>query len=252
MLSRELQEKNKMLAIANEELLLNNSRLQQLTHTLSHNLRAPVATIEGLLSLLDKKTLSGRNKEIIEYLNGTVSRMREVFSEMIDLLTGQDHCNNIIDRVDMQKLFDKLHNAFYRDLSVNDIKFYYHFHSGRMVYTNGKKLYSMLAHLIENAIKFRSDKRQPEIRLKVMDMHHYQVFTVRDNGLGIDMRRYGKKVFYPYQRFHRFLSGKGLGLYFVRLQAESLGGKVEISSEINEFTEVKVYLPGPKPVEVPA
>jgi signal transduction histidine kinase len=65
---------------------------------------------------------------------------------------------------------------------------------------------------------------------------------VRDNGLGIDMKKYAAKLFFPYQQFHNQSSGKGLGLYLVKLQAESLGGNVNLSSEPDNFTEVEVKL----------
>ena len=71
---------------------------------------------------------------------------------------------------------------------------------------------------------------------------NYHAIRVRDNGTGIDLQKYQSKIFYPYQKFHRGIAGKGLGLYLVKLQTEALGGKVNIKSFPDEFTEVEILL----------
>ncbi len=70
-----------------------------------------------------------------------------------------------------------------------------------------------------------------------------------DNGLGIDLKRYKHDLFKLYKRFHQHTEGKGLGLYLVKLQAEALGGSVEIESEINRSTTFTVYLKEPENIE---
>jgi signal transduction histidine kinase len=70
----------------------------------------------------------------------------------------------------------------------------------------------------------------------------YNSFIVRDNGVGINMEKYAEKLFFPYQKFHHQTSGKGLGLYIVKLQTESLGGTISLKSEPDSFTEIEVKL----------
>jgi signal transduction histidine kinase len=139
-------------------------------------------------------------------------------------------------------LIDGLHSHFYHELRSNNIQFQYDFNGCKSVRTNEKQLNSILFHLISNSIKFRSEKRKPLIDIKLHGNGAYQSIVVRDNGLGIDMRKYAGKLFFPYQQFHNQSSGKGLGLYLVKLQAESLGGNVRIASEPDLYTEVEVKL----------
>src|SRR6185295_6170881 len=70
---------------------------------------------------------------------------------------------------------------------------------------------------------------------------HY-VLTVKDNGLGIDLKRHRESLFLMYKRFHPNTEGKGLGLYLIKMQAEALNGRIEVSSEINKFTEFKAFI----------
>jgi signal transduction histidine kinase len=65
---------------------------------------------------------------------------------------------------------------------------------------------------------------------------------VKDNGLGINLELYRDKLFTLYRRFHDHVEGKGLGLYLVKTQVVSLGGKMEVESEVNSGTTFCVYL----------
>ena len=146
------------------------------------------------------------------------------------------------DNINVQKEIDDLHSHFYHELRRNNISFNCNCNGVENLFTNEKRLNGILFQLISNSIKFRSSKRNPEIILTLNGNDEYHSIKIRDNGLGIDLNKYGSKLFYPYQKFHEGIAGKGLGLYLVKLQAESLGGKVNISSKLDEFTEVEVLL----------
>jgi signal transduction histidine kinase len=241
-LEEQVREKTRDLSMVNEEMMIRNNELRQFSHTLSHNLKSPVATFQGLLNLVDVADLNESNKELYNYLNQSVCKMQEVFSDMNQMLEIRNKLYKSIEEVNLQKLIDGLHSHFYHELRSNNIQFQYDFNGCKSVRTNEEQLNSILFHLISNSIKFRSEKRKPLIDIKLHGNGAYQSIVVRDNGLGIDMRKYASKLFFPYQQFHNESSGKGLGLYLVKLQAESLGGNVRIASEPDLYTEVEVKL----------
>jgi signal transduction histidine kinase len=241
-LEEQVREKTRDLSMVNEEMMIRNNELRQFSHTLSHNLKSPVATFQGLLNLVDVADLNESNKELYNYLNQSVCKMQEVFSDMNQMLEIRNKLYKSIEEVNLQKLIDGLHSHFYHELRSNNIQFQYDFNGCKSVRTNEEQLNSILFHLISNSIKFRSEKRKPLIDIKLHGNGAYQSIVVRDNGLGIDMRKYAGKLFFPYQQFHNQSSGKGLGLYLVKLQAESLGGNVRIASEPDLYTEVEVKL----------
>ena len=235
-------EKTKDLSRVNEELIINNNELRQFSHTLSHNLKSPVATFQGLLNLFERNELSEANKELLTYLDQSVDNMQEVFSDMNAMLELRNRLYTSIDHVDIQKEIDRLHNNFYLELRKNNIRFDCNCNGVKYINTNEKRLNGILFQLINNAIKFRSDKRDPEIKIKLNGTSEYHSIKIWDNGIGIDLEKYANKLFYPYQKFNSHTGGKGLGLYLVKLQTESLGGSVSIQSEPDIFTEVEIRL----------
>jgi len=66
------------------------------------------------------------------------------------------------------------------------------------------------------------------------------VLFFKDNGLGFDTNKNQNQIFGLYKRFHSHVEGKGLGLFMVKSQVESLGGKISVNSEINKGTEFKI------------
>jgi signal transduction histidine kinase len=234
--------KTKELSRINEELIINNNEMRQFSHTLSHNLKSPVATFQGLLNLVNVKELGKENKVLFGYLNESVQKMQNVFSDMHEMLELRNNLYNTIEEVDLQKQIDSLHSYFYPELNANNIQFTSDISGTRIIRTNEKRLQSILYHLISNSIKFKSTGRRPEIHVTLHQNGKYQVLSIKDNGIGLDLKKYSHKVFYPYQRFHNQSSGKGLGLYLVKVQAESLGGMVTLDSKVNEYTLVEVHL----------
>jgi signal transduction histidine kinase len=101
---------------------------------------------------------------------------------------------------------------------------------------------SILFNLISNAIKYQSPERDLLVSVRTYRKESYAVLEVGDNGLGINLKLFRKDIFKMYKRFHDHLEGKGLGLYLIKSQAESLNGFVEISSEPDKGTVFRVHV----------
>ena len=102
---------------------------------------------------------------------------------------------------------------------------------------------SILYNLLSNAIKYKSTNHKPKISISIFkkELLHYIVFT--DNGIGIDMHRYGKDIFGLYKRFNFETEGKGLGLHMVKVQVQALGGKIDVSSTPGNGSCFNIILP---------
>ncbi|WP_457832286.1 ATP-binding protein, partial [Staphylococcus aureus] len=85
---------------------------------------------------------------------------------------------------------------------------------------------------MSNAIKYRSPKRDPVIYIETKYDHEDVVMTIRDNGLGIDLKKHGSKVFGFNKTFHRHPEARGIGLFLTKTQIESMGGSIQIESEL--------------------
>jgi signal transduction histidine kinase len=95
---------------------------------------------------------------------------------------------------------------------------------------------SIMLNLLANSIKYKSENRKLKVTIKTSQVDDSIVLTFKDNGIGIDLERNRDKIFGLYQRFHNYPDSKGLGLYLVKSQVETMEGTIGIESEVNKGT----------------
>ena len=110
-----------------------------------------------------------------------------------------------------------------------------------MVNCNPAFLESIMLNLTTNAIKYSDENKKVSIEYFITDEPDFTVLNVKDNGLGIDLERYKDDVFGLYKTFHRKENSNGIGLYITKNQIESMNGKIEVESKVNEGSTFKVY-----------
>lgn len=90
-------------------------------------------------------------------------------------------------------------------------------------------LESIILNLLSNAIKYKGEDK-PHIKVKVWKEDNRVKFSVQDNGRGMDLEKYGDKLFGMYNTFHDNSNAKGIGLYITKNQVEALGGSITVES----------------------
>jgi light-regulated signal transduction histidine kinase (bacteriophytochrome) len=95
-------------------------------------------------------------------------------------------------------------------------------------------LESILVNLITNAIKYRHPERSPVIEIYTYIENDSTFLMVKDNGVGIDLEKYGNRIFHIYQTFHNHKDAEGVGLFLVRNKIESLQGSIAVQSEVDK------------------
>jgi signal transduction histidine kinase len=100
---------------------------------------------------------------------------------------------------------------------------------------------SIIMNLLTNAIKYRSSERKPFINIKAFRMADEIQLSFIDNGLGIDLKKNKEKIFGMYKTFHGNSDAVGLGLFMVKNQIESMGGRIEVESQINKGTTFNLF-----------
>jgi light-regulated signal transduction histidine kinase (bacteriophytochrome) len=96
--------------------------------------------------------------------------------------------------------------------------------------------------MLTNAIKYRKHGRELIVDIKTWREQEFVILEHADNGLGLDLNKYGDRLFKMHQRFHGKAEGNGLGLYIVKKQLESLQGMIEADSAPDEGMKFKLYL----------
>ncbi|MCY1234546.1 Adaptive-response sensory-kinase SasA [compost metagenome] len=104
-------------------------------------------------------------------------------------------------------------------------------------FINKAYLESIMLNLLTNAIKYRNPAKKLKITIATKEKHDKTILTFEDNGIGIDIERNKDKIFGLYQRFHNYPDSKGLGLYLVKSQVETMGGTIEVQSQVNKGTK---------------
>jgi signal transduction histidine kinase len=247
-LSTNLEEINNDLTATNSELIKHNNELRQFSYTVSHNLRGPVASLMGLLSLMDEKSLNEENTAILSHAKTSMMRLDHVIKDLSKIIDIRQDIYQIRQRINLKKEISDLIEALRKEIDRYQVTVKIEIDETPEIYSVKPMVHSILYNLITNAIKYRSMERTPEITIRCLTNDYY-ILQIEDNGLGIDLKNYRQNIFKLYKRFHYHTEGKGLGLYLVKLQAEALGGHVEVESEVNKFTRFSVYLSKPENVE---
>jgi signal transduction histidine kinase len=247
-LESELVKRNQELTHTNTELIKHNNELRQFSYTISHNLRGPVASLLGLTSLLNDKHLDPSNREIIDHIRNSTLRFDSIIKDLNKIIDIRHDIFRIRQRISLQRELRDVTGMLQREIDQHAVTISGNYNDVYL-YSVQPLIASILYNLVSNAIKYRSPDRAPAIAIEFAQTESQYILTVTDNGLGINLAQHRDNLFRLYKRFHQHTEGKGLGLYLVKLQAEALGGTVEVESELNRFTRFIVSIRIPQNVE---
>ncbi|UOQ77666.1 HAMP domain-containing histidine kinase [Hymenobacter sp. 5516J-16] len=234
---------------AHQELYRQNTDLQQFAYIVSHNLRAPLANMLGLVDLLVGQEREQRQtpeyEQLLHHLLLNTRQLDTVLHDMNTILTVRDKqgvsepeqvplaevVRQVVDslRDSLDECGGEIHTEIPAKLCVRGIRAY---------------LYSVFFNLLSNAIKYRSEQRPLRITITATPSQPgpgTQV-EVADNGSGFDTQKAGADVFKLYKRFHTQPEGRGLGLYLVKTHVEAMGGRITVHSTVNVGTRFLVHL----------
>ncbi|MFV5701834.1 PAS domain S-box protein [Flavobacterium sp. XS2P12] len=229
------QEKEKEQLI--RELTQNNKDLKQFSYITSHNLRAPLSNLTGLLNLIEDIPIENQElKEILNGFNKSTHLLNETINDLVKVIIIKDNPSIQKEAVLLKEIFENVFNqlSFQIELYKPIIKL--NFEKVSVLNTNKAYIESILLNLLTNAIKYKSENRKLKITINANEVDNTVYLIFKDNGIGIDLERNRDKVFGLYQRFHNYPDSKGLGLYLVKSQVETMGGTISIESEVNKGT----------------
>ncbi len=219
-----------------------NKDLQQFSYIVSHNLRAPIAKIMGLVSVIESE--SAENNFLFEKLSEEAAHLDDVVKDINTIVSARKSKNEKLEPVFFQKELNLIKQVLEDDILESGATIVEDFTTAPEVGTIKSYLYSILYNLVSNAIKYRKPDTPLRIEVKTKQDDKFICLSVQDNGEGIDLAKNGSKIFGLYKRFHKgSVTGKGIGLSLVKTHAESLGGRVEIESELTIGTTFRVYIP---------
>ena len=229
------QEKEKEHLI--NELTQNNKDLKQFSYITSHNLRAPVSNLTGLLNLIEDIPIA--DLELAEILDGfqkSTNLLNETINDLTKVMVIKDKTSIQKEDVFLDAIFKNACNQLAFQIEAAQPILKINLADVPAIRINKPYIESILLNLLSNAIKYKCDNKTLEITIEASQTKDQTVLTFSDNGIGIDLERNKDKVFGLYQRFHDYPESKGLGLYLVKSQVEAMSGTISIKSEVNKGT----------------
>jgi PAS domain S-box-containing protein len=238
---RKKQEEEKSNLI--KQLITQNNDLMQFSYIASHNLRGPVATLLGLVDLIEKEKKPESIKAISTHLLYSTRKLDDVIVDLTKILDIRAQQALAKESVDLAGTIENVREILSSQFNDSQAELILDLSESQSLFSIKSYLHSILYNLVANGIKYRSLNRKLSIRITSFKNEMGTGFTVTDNGLGIDLEKFRHKLFNLYQRFHSHVDGKGMGLYLVRTQTLALGGDIEVQSKLDEGTTFKITFP---------
>ena len=242
----ELKKLNGRLEVRNSELEKTQkalkrkiSQLRDFAGIIIHDVRGPAANIKKMLELHESSTdLETRNKTY-DFLKKISNDLTSNLNELIHVL--QIHLEKEIpySHCELQNFTDIVLLHFQENIEQRQAQFIFDFQIPIIQYP---KIYlqSILYNLISNSLKYTHKDVKPIIQISSFTKNNHDYLSVTDNGLGIDLNKFGKSLFQFKKSFHSGYESKGIGLYLIRNQIEDLGGSILAESEVNKGTKITI------------
>jgi signal transduction histidine kinase len=226
-LQNELGERQKLIS----ELEQRNDELTRFTYTVSHDLRNPLVTIRGFLGMLKKDLHDHRMDKVqsdFQRIAGATDKMDELLSDLLEL-SRVGRIINPPEEVHLARLVQDAIDTVEARLRSKNVTVHVS-PSLSTIHGDRIRLREVFENLIDNAVKYMGDQRNPVIEIGSNDREGERVIFVRDNGIGIEAR-YHAKIFHLFEKLDSTVEGTGIGLALVKRIVETHGGKIWVESE---------------------
>jgi chemotaxis family two-component system sensor kinase Cph1 len=241
-LEKIISERTLALENSNRHLKKLNEDLDNFIYSASHDLKSPINNIEGLVMLLKLELEKYHDPTCIDLLSKTdnsLFRVKKTINNLTDVLKVQRNPYEDKEQLRFDEILEEIlaeNEELVRASNATITKDF----NIETIYYSRVGLKSIIYNLVSNAIKYRSDKRPPLIKLRTYSKDSKIVLTIEDNGQGIDLAKHREKVFGIFKRLNDTVEGSGIGLYIIKRLIEENGGSIDVTSEVNKGSEFKI------------
>lgn len=232
---------NEHLKVLTEKLQDQNVKLREFAQITSHNLRAPISNLTSLVELYHLSNTAEEKDEICNKLEQVTERVSLTLDTLAEALKVK---NNSVEKeiLDLDTIYKSAEHKLQLEIENSKAKILTDFSAIIKVEYNKQYLQNIFENFISNAIRYASKERQSEILISAYKEENKTILSFKDNGLGMDLEKYGHKLFGLHKVFHRHPEARGVGLFITKMQVEAMGGNITVKSAVNEGTEFIVTL----------
>ncbi|HWZ21635.1 MAG TPA: HAMP domain-containing sensor histidine kinase [Cytophagaceae bacterium] len=241
-MNKKLSTLNNKLSRKNRKLSKINEELDSYIYKASHDMRAPITSMMGILSLVKMENDPEKVGYLIELQESCLIKLDNHIHQIIDLSKNikTESTPKKIDFNNMLKeIFEEL--SFFENAA--NTKKIITIDQTLDFYSDPYRLKMVVNNLVTNAFKYAQPKEaSPVIKINAVITAHAATITVKDNGIGIPEDQQSK-IFDMFYRGTEISKGSGLGLYMVKEMIQKLNGTISVTSEVNHFTSITFILP---------
>lgn len=227
-----------------EELKTRNAELDNFVYKVSHDLRAPLTSVLGLVHL---SQMSGNTDSPLDYLKRIGAQVQQLDGFISDVLSHSKNLKMDV-KIEQVNLAEMVKKAF-TDLGYldgADQVTYTLRQSGPPLFSDPWRLSEVVRNLVSNAIKYRKENGTTQVEVQIETTPSQCTFIFKDTGLGIEADKL-PKIFEMFYRASNRAQGSGLGLYIAKNAIERLQGKVHVTSVWQEGTTFTIRIPNQTP-----
>jgi signal transduction histidine kinase len=237
-----VEEKTIELQKTNNELIKQNDELLQFSYSVSHNLRGPVARMLGLTNVFRYSRDLKEQNLMVEQVHRASRDLDGILTDLSKIIDIRNELHTMKEWVDLEEEW-AIACTVLKDVIKEQFRIDSDFVTVGKIFTIKAFVQSVFYNLLSNAIKYRDPSRTLHIRVVSKVEGENVVIEVIDNGIGIDLPNVKQSLFKLFKRFHTHVEGRGLGLYLVKSQIESLNGSLQVESVVGEGSIFKVTIP---------
>ncbi|GIZ10580.1 PAS domain S-box protein [Flavobacterium sp. UMI-01] len=219
-----------------------NKRLLNFSYIVSHNLRSHTSNITSLTDLIETSDSVEETNEYVLLLKRVSTALNETLENLNEIVNIQSNVGLVTETINLKNYIDNTLKVLSNNIITNDVEIVSTVTPDTEIIYNPAYLESILYNLISNAIRYRHPDRKAIISISLSSENNKKVLQISDNGIGIDLKKHGSKLFGMYKTFSNNPDSKGVGLFITKNQIEAMGGKITIESEVNMGTTFKIFI----------
>jgi PAS domain S-box-containing protein len=229
----------------NEELLATNADLDNFVYSASHDLKAPILNIEGLMEALVEDLPANIQaaptvRRVIDLILGAVHRFKRTVTDLTEVAKTQRQAEEDVASVKLAEAVAEVQLDFESQIAETGARIETDLAPDAIIRFSAKNARSIIYNLLSNALKYRAPERVPHIKITAKKAAGHVLLSVQDNGLGLDLVDEGK-MFSMFKRLHDHVEGSGIGLYIVKRIVENAGGRIQVASEVGKGATFSIY-----------
>jgi PAS domain S-box-containing protein len=236
LIEQQIVEQNAKLQALTIDLKRKNDQLEEFTQIVSHNLRSPVGNILTLITFMESATSDEEKTQYMKYLKESSSIALTTLEELNEVLKVKQNANIERQLLQFDQVFSQVMSMISAKITEKSGEIKSDFSRAPSILYPNIYLESIFLNLLTNALKYSKPDEKPLINVSSYFVNKDIILEVRDNGLGINLERYGHQLFKLQKTFHRHPESRGIGLFMIKNQIEALGGEITVESQENVGT----------------